>query len=102
MAKAAQNNGSGAMLFPSGIDSVMDAPADLMLAIEHCNSVLSWRENLANDEIPPRWMWPFVEDINEWFEVIQMNRDEKSGKDQPDPEKNMLTNSLAKDGVRQR
>lgn len=36
--------------------------------------VCSWLENLPRHEIPPRWMWPFPEELNQWFERVETNR----------------------------
>jgi hypothetical protein len=101
MARVAQDTGNGAMLYPSDVKSAKDATADLTIAIEHAQSVIGWQKNLPSKEIPPRWMWPFVSHLNDWFEAISIKRDEKSGNDQPDENHTMMSNSLAKEGIRQ-
>jgi hypothetical protein len=101
MARVAQDIGNGAMLYPADIHSALDAPADLVLAIEHSQSIIGWQRNLPSDDMPPRWMWPFVDHLNDWFEVLAIKRDEESGKDAPDDDHTMMSNSLAKDGIRQ-
>jgi hypothetical protein len=101
MARVAQDTGNGAMLYPSDVNSAKDATADLTIAIQHSQAIIGWQKNLPSDEMPPRWMWPFVDHLNDWFEEISIKRDERSGKDQPDEDHKMMSNSLAKEGIRQ-
>jgi hypothetical protein len=54
-------------------------PYDLVAAIEHANSVLSWAENLAEDEIPPSWMWPFSAELEAWFAKVDEKRKARHG-----------------------
>lgn len=49
-------------------------PLDLLRAISHANKILDWHENLVTDEIPPEWMWPFDDPLNEWFDDIKRDR----------------------------
>jgi len=99
MARAARDTGHGAMLFPAGIDSVEDIHWDLAFAIEHANTVISWQRNLSKKEMPPRWMWPFPDELEIWFEEVEMIRDKESGGSSDD--ESMDSNVLAKEGVRQ-
>lgn len=47
------------------------------MAISHANTVLDWMGNLPEDEMPPEWMWPFGEDVEEHFEMIRIERKKK-------------------------
>lgn len=49
------------------------------MAIEHAHRVLDWQENLAGDELPPAWMWPFDTELTVWFEDVEEKRNEKYG-----------------------
>lgn len=67
----------------------------MLLAIEHGHHILSWQENLVEDEIPPTWMWSLDEELNDWFEQLESSRKDKGGGggDEPVP---MMQNELAK------
>ena len=88
MVRVAQGN--LAMLLPSGVATVDDMPADLMLAITHARLVLSWEENLLKKEQPPSWMWPFPEELKTWFEEVEIARDHERG-GSPDPDDPTMT-----------
>lgn len=92
------------MLLPSGVTSVDDVPWDLMHAIEHAQGVLGWQKNLSKEEMPPRWMWPFTDELELWFEEVEANRERKysSSGSSGDDGLSMEGNALAKEGVRQR
>lgn len=49
------------------------------MAIEHAHRVLDWQENLSQDELPPRWMWPFETELEIWFEDVETKREAKYG-----------------------
>lgn len=51
-----------------------DIPWDLAEAISHAHKVLDWYGNLQEEDIPPEWMWPFVEEINDWFQDVKAKR----------------------------
>jgi hypothetical protein len=89
------------MLFPPGVTSIEGIPNDLMTAIEHSQTVVSWQRNLPNDEMPERWMWPFPELINPWFEKVQEMREQKRGGSSGDEHPDLETNAYAKEGLRQ-
>ena len=63
-----------------------DIPTDLSLALSHALRVLSWQENLLEEETPPNWMWPLEWELEIWFEDIRQQREEKYGtkRDEPD------------------
>lgn len=54
--------------------SLDDIPWDLAEAISHATRVLEWHANLTEEDIPPEWMWPFVDEINEWFGDVKEKR----------------------------
>lgn len=49
------------------------------MAVSHADHILQLQENLDRDEMPPRWMWPFVDEMNEWIDRVQSDRRNKSG-----------------------
>lgn len=44
------------------------------MAVSHADHILQLQENLDRDEMPPQWMWPFVQEMNEWLDRIQSER----------------------------
>jgi hypothetical protein len=48
-------------------------------ALNEALSVLSWYENLPDDEQPPRAIWWSDGLISEWFRNVKENRSNKSG-----------------------
>lgn len=97
MARIAQESGGLAVLLPKGV-SVIDAPWEVIAAIEHSNTVLSWFKNLSSDETPPRWMLPFPDELDEWFSEVELARQAKYGSDDNDDNDyaGMEVNELAK------
>jgi hypothetical protein len=49
-----------------------------VIAVHEALTVLSWYENLPDDEQPPRHIWWSDELIVEWFRNVKENRDKKS------------------------
>lgn len=49
------------------------------MAIEHAHRILDWHETLSKDELPPRWMWPFEDELKIWFEEVDEKRNEQHG-----------------------
>lgn len=94
-ARAAQN-GQGLPLAPDGL-TVETMTFDFQIAVDHAFRVISWLDNLPEDEMPPEWMWPYDNLINEWFERVKANR--KDGRDSSDPplEQNLLAKGRGKD-----
>jgi hypothetical protein len=80
---AAEDSGSGDLLYPVGVNSVEDVPHDLHVAILHAHKILSWYKNLVPEEIPPRWMWSFDERLVSWFEEVKRQRDSKFNGNSP-------------------
>lgn len=66
------------------------------MAIAHAQTVLGWQENLMTEDIPPEWMWPLSEELNDWFDEVKRRHDEQFGRedpveDAPDMAQNELT-----------
>lgn len=58
--------------------------------------ILSWQENLPEEETPPEWMWSLDHELVAWFEEVKEKRREKYG--DPDDEREtvpMMGNELA-------
>lgn len=72
-----------------------------MRAISHAYKILDWFENLLEEEIPPEWMWPFDDELEDWFDKIKRDREDKhsSGRDDSSDSDSgaMLQNELTKD-----
>lgn len=64
---------------PRECGSVEDIPHDLMIAIEQAQRIITWQENLMEDEMPPRWKWHLDHEISEHFERVADLRKEKYG-----------------------
>lgn len=61
-------------------DNVFDAPWDMVAAINHALTVLSWFENLPQEEQPPRHIWWSGDLVNEWFDNVRVKRSASSGR----------------------
>jgi len=59
--------------------SLVEAPWELVTAIGHSNMIISWMENLEPEEMPPRWMLPFPDELDEWFSEVELARQAKYG-----------------------
>lgn len=69
-----KRGGSGVSILPRGVTSVEDIPSDLANAIDHGYKILSWQENLQENEMPPRWMWHLDWELEEWFKGVEAAR----------------------------
>jgi hypothetical protein len=49
-------------------------------AVNEALTVLSWFENLPEDEQPPRHIWWSDELVSDWFRNVREDREKKSGK----------------------
>lgn len=58
---------------------IWEAPHDLVTAINDALSVISWHENLPEDEQPPRHIWWSEELLEQWFQGVRERRKEKTG-----------------------
>jgi len=72
-----KRGGAGAAILPMDVTSVEDIPADLTLVIDHGYKIISWQENLTEEEMPPRWMWHLDWELEKWFEEIDALRKSK-------------------------
>jgi hypothetical protein len=75
--------------------SVEEIPTDLSVALSHALRILSWQENLTQDEMPPPWMWPLEWELEIYFEDLQREREQKYSGRSDEPEYEMMTNELA-------
>lgn len=51
----------------------------MVRAVAHAHTILSWQENLVEDEVPPEWMWALDEELEDWFEAVKDAREERRG-----------------------
>ncbi len=54
-----------------------------MTAVNDALTVLSWFENLPEDEQPPRQFWWSDELLNKWFTNVREKRDAGSARNKP-------------------
>jgi hypothetical protein len=60
--------------------------------------IVSWQENLPDEEMPPEWMWPLDHELVLWFDEVKRKRDEKYGRHDDDDDRDevpMMSNALA-------
>lgn len=50
----------------------------MVQAVNLALAVISWFENLPQDELPPRHIWWSEERLDEWFELVRERRKEDS------------------------
>lgn len=76
--RVARDTGSGlAGLLPKWARSVVDAPYSLIEHISFALTVLKWRENLDEGEMPPRRIWFEADALREWFDGVEADRRRK-------------------------
>lgn len=64
-------------------------PHDVTAVIHHAFAILSWLENLSDEDMPPSWMWAFDEELTDWFDAIQAkHKSEMSGDETSEMMKN--------------
>ena len=56
----------------------------------------SWFANYPAHEIPPRWMWPFEHELDEWFKEMKLAREQGTNDPSADEEGDMVVNEYAK------
>lgn len=66
------------------------------MAVSHALTVIGWQENLLSEEMPPEWMWPLTDELEEWFEAVSARRKDGTSRDDdledaPDMMQNTLT-----------
>lgn len=67
-----------------------------MRAVSHALQIVHWQENLAGDDMPPRWMWHLDDALNDHFSAVQFRRDaerDRTASDEPAPR--LMRNALA-------
>ena len=52
----------------------------MVVAVNTGLTVISWAENLPEDEQPPRSIWWSEELLDSWFKDVRTRRDEKYGR----------------------
>jgi hypothetical protein len=80
------SGGDVAILLPKGVTCIEDAPWDLVEAIRHAQMISFWQENLPAADMPPEYMWPFVEALNDWFDQVHAHRQSHNMEDDEPPE----------------
>jgi hypothetical protein len=71
-----------------------------MMAISHAQTVLHWQEALMEEDMPPEWMWPLSEELDDWFDDVKARQAERYGtgsdsaEDAPDMAQNELTRHM--------
>lgn len=59
--------------------------------------VMHWQENHIAAEVPPRNIWHHGGRLEEWFEAVKQNRENRTGSPEADePEQGMTQNELTK------
>lgn len=58
--------------------------------------IIGWQENIVQEEIPPRWMWPFDAELEAWFDRVDQERRERSGDSSDASGESMMQNELVK------
>jgi hypothetical protein len=69
------------------------------MAVAHAHTVLHWQENLFDEDMPPEWMWPLVDELDDHFAGVLARRKERygsGGRDDDDDAPDMLQNELTK------
>lgn len=56
--------------------------------------ILSWYENMREEDIPPEWMWPISDEINAHFKRLKAKQDSGATDDEDDGM--MLQNEYAR------
>jgi hypothetical protein len=71
-------------LLPRWARSVADAPYSLVEHISFALTVLRWRENLDEHEIPPRKIWQDGDALRAWFDRVRDDRKREMRGESPD------------------
>lgn len=95
--RIARNLGDVSTLLPRGITSLADCPYHIHDAISKALVFLSFGEELAPEERPPKHIWLDPEALKEHFDKVKKMRDEKFGmdKDGPGPIEDPVQNDAA-------
>lgn len=89
-------SGDGAFLWPKGCNSIEEIPQDLASAIAHATFIVHLQKQMHSDEMPPQWMWPFSDELEEWFEAVEEKRKAGTQPGAQDETVPMMQNSLTK------
>jgi hypothetical protein len=73
--RIARDCGDISSLFPEGITRLWDLPYTIFNAIKFALSVLTWRENLKAEEIPPKHIWLDNDRMEAWWREVKANRE---------------------------
>jgi hypothetical protein len=65
----------------NGVDNILELPFDLLTAFQHASTILNWFENVPQEEQPPDWMWPFPDEVSQWFDEVKLAREQKYSND---------------------
>ncbi len=90
------DGGSSGFILPKGCKSIEDCPVDFVNALHHAHMVNTWHANYPAHEVPPRWMWPFEDELDQWFTEVKLAREQGSNEDSVD---DMMVNEYA-EGLR--
>jgi hypothetical protein len=66
------------------------------MAISHALSILHWQENLTSEDMPPEWMWPLNDSLDEWFEEVDARHRSGSRPDPVEDAPDMMSNDLGR------
>lgn len=57
---------------------------------------MAWQENLMSEDMPPAWMWPLPDVLEEWFDEVAARHKARYGGDSDrDEDVPMMQNDLA-------
>lgn len=74
LVRAVRQGGDAGSLWPQGVTSIDDIPWDLVEAIAQAHTILDWYANMPEEDIPPMHLWPFAEELHEWFEIHKAHK----------------------------
>lgn len=66
------------------------------MAVSHALTILHWQENLLEEDMPPEWMWPLADELNEWFEEVLDRRASGGRREEYEDAPDMMVNELAR------
>lgn len=78
MVSVAKSGGYGESLFPEGT-TALTIPHDLHTALEQAYRILSWQENLPEEEMPAKWQWHIDWELDTHFAEVARKREAKYG-----------------------
>ncbi len=75
--------------WPDGIETASDLPWTFIDAWSFASRIMSWYENLDDDEMPPRRIWQDQRMLAKHFEQLKAKRKAKYGGEEEAPEGTM-------------